>query len=346
MQEVNASPRDPATPVTLQRTNSFSTGPEFTFRWDASNTPVIGARYGRFRVQAPEAVQSLGDSDRYSVYAQWLHQISKPSFLSLNLATTRIHFDPPISYSTWTSTGMSRNDFFFRYDFFLPHIRQTVDLGTTQLAQYGGKDYNGRLFRYFGQWARTSESTLRLFLADQISDTYSDMIQDYSLQDFALPTPLSLRSEADATPVTIIGFTTPDVYHNQRAELNYTSRTESFVYGLRGWLRRVDFANLDQNDYREKGGRLSASLLVSADAQAYAFTQYANRTFVSFNEQDTDRDTVLGMIYKLGRTLSLTLELERLARNSDVLAQNYVDRRAMLILGYSTGVLFVPRPRR
>ncbi len=329
--ELNTSVRDPATPATMQKTNSFSTGPEFSFRWDAANTPVIGARYGQFRVHGG----GEGDSDRYTAYGQWLRQISTPSVLSLNFQATRIHFDPPALY-----TDISRWDGFFRFDFSEPTVRQTVDVGSTVLQQYGGERFRGRLFRYFGQWARTSETALRILLADQISDTYSDTIQDFSI-----PTLPSIRGEVAAVPLSTGNFFQPDIYHSRRADLTYESQGGFLGYLVQGYLRSVDFATLPQ-DYSEKGGRISGSLQFSIEAQAYAFTRYSKRVFSSNHEEDTDRETAAGLLYQLGRSTSLRVEGGRLERQSNVPLQSYVDRRGTLVLGYSTGAPYTPQSRR
>jgi len=97
-------------------------------------------------------------------------------------------------------------------------------------------------------------------------------------------------------------------------------------------------------DYDEKGGKFTLSWFLSVEAQAYALAQYANRTFSS-GEQDIDRSASVGMIYKLGRSLTLSLDAGQTERQSNVQAP-YVDRHITLVLGYSTGPLFTPRPQR
>lgn len=336
--ELNTSPTDPATPATLQKTNSLSTGPEFTFRVNPTDTPTIGARYGQFRLHGTQTgTESTGDSDRYTLYALWLHQMSAATTLSPNLVATRIHFEPPALYS-----DISREDYFFRANYVQPNVRQTADVGTTRLVEYGGQDYNGKLLRYTGQWVRTTESALRIFLADQISDTYTDAIQN---QDYEISTIPSIRGEAAAMPITVTNFAIPDIYHSQLGELTYANRNEALGYTVEGHLRRVDYATLP-NDYSEKGGRISLSWLFSEEAQAFAFTQYVKRTFSSLDEQDAYRDMAVGMIYKLGRTLSLRLEAGRQERQSNLPQSSFVDNRVMMVLGYSTGPLFSPQPRR
>ncbi len=336
--EANLVLSSPDTPANRAKTNSLSTGPEFTFRVDPANSPVIGARYGRYYVQGgADSGLGLGDSERYAIYTRWLHQISAPTTLSLNFAATRIHFDPPALY-----TDLSREDLFFRYEMLLPSNRQTVDVGTTRVVQYGGQDFNGRLARYAAQLSLTSESSLRVFLSDQFSDTYSDTVQAFSIS--TMP---AIQGEAVAAPLAVSNAAAGDVYHSRRGELTYGNRGELFGYSLQGYRRHVNYVDplLQQQDYSEKGGRLSVSWFFSIEAQAYAFTQYMRREF-SGDEQDADRNKGVGITYRLGRTLTLTLEAGQTERQSTVPLSTFVDRRAMLLLGYSTGPLYSPRSRR
>ncbi len=330
-QEVNLSLSSPDTPGNRTRTNSLSTGPEFTFSVDPTNTPLIGARYGRYDVQF-----GPGDNERNTIYARWLHLLSTPTTLSLNVIASRIYFAPPALY-----TDLSREDLFFRYELVSPFDRQTLDAGTSRVKQYGGQGFNGRLFRYTAQLALTSESALSVFLADQFSDTYSDTVVAFSI-----PTLPGIQHEATAAPLAVASTAAlGDVYRSQRGELAYANRFEPFGFTLQGYVRSVDYATLDQ-DYHEKGGRFSLSWLVSVEAQPYAFARYIGRTFPSSGEQDTYRGIGVGLSYRLSRSLTLTAEAGQEERQSNVPGAAYVDQRGMLLLGYSTGPLYAARSRR
>jgi hypothetical protein len=299
---------------------------------------TVGIRYGRYLIQdAGSNLQGVGDNERYTAYARWLRQISTLTTASLNFETTRVYFDPPAQF-----TGLFRQDLFFRYELVLPYNRQTIDIGGTRFAQNGGQDLNRKLVRYFGQLSPTADSALRATLYDQISDTYTDMIRSVtSLTIPAMPT-----TQADAAAFSVpLNVAAGDLYRSQGGELVYVDLGGLFGYSLQGYVRRVDFANVPQ-DSREKGGRVSATLLFSVQAQAYAFTQYTRRTLSISNEQDTDRNTGLGVIYKLGSSLTAAVEAGQTERQSTVPTASFVDRRAMLLLGYSTGPLYSARPRR
>ena len=329
-QEVNLSLSSPDTPANRTKTNSFSTGPELTFTVNPTNTPVIGARYGRYDVQF-----GPGDNERNTLYARWLHLLTTSTTLSLNVVGSRIYFAPPALY-----TDLYRGDLFFRYELATPFNRQTVDVGTSRVKQYGGQGLDGRLFRYTADVALTSESALRVFVADQFSDTYSDTVVA-----FTIPTLPGIQSEATAAPLATSNLAAAgDVYRSRRGEVSYANRIESLGFTLQGYVRSVDFASVPQ-DYNEKGGRLSLSWLFPDDTRPYAFAQYMGRNFKS-GEQDIERRYGVGLSYRLSRSLILAGEVGQEERQSNVPLQDYVDRRAMLLLGYSTGPLYSPRPRR
>jgi hypothetical protein len=328
----------PDTPANRSKVNSLATGPDFALRLNPTNVSTVGIRYGRYLIQdAGSNLQGVGDNERYTAYARWLRQISTLTTASLNFETTRVYFDPPAQF-----TGLFRQDLFFRYELVLPYNRQTIDIGGTRFAQNGGQDLNRKLVRYFGQLSPTADSALRATLYDQISDTYTDMIRSVtSLTIPAMPT-----TQADAAAFSVpLNVAAGDLYRSQGGELVYVDLGGLFGYSLQGYVRRVDFANVPQ-DSREKGGRVSATLLFSVQAQAYAFTQYTRRTLSISNEQDTDRNTGLGVIYKLGSSLTAAVEAGQTERQSTVPTASFVDRRAMLLLGYSTGPLYSARPRR
>jgi len=337
-QEVMVNLQVPDTPANRARTNSLSTGPEFTFRVGPADSPVIGDRYGRFYI-----ANNPGSNERNTIYARWLHKISALSTLSLNFEATRIHFD---STSTASYTDLSRQDSFFRFDRLSRYSQNTFDFGNSRLQPYGGQELKGRLVRYLGQWWPTPESALRITLVDQVSDAYSDMIRSV-INPITLT---SVQADAPALPVSVAGATAGDVYHSRRGELASLNRGVLFGYSLQAWVRRVDYLNATAAglDYDETAGKFSLSWFLSVEAQVYALAQYAKRTFPNVSpagEQDIDRSASVGMIYKLGRSLTLSVDAGQTERQSNVQTP-YVDRHITLVLGYSTGPLFTPRPQR
>ena len=340
----------PDTPANRVNTNALSTGPEFTFRVNPTNKPVIGARYGRYDIQGP------GDNQRYTGYARWLHQLSEPEKLSLNYEVSRVDFTPPALYPNFL-----RHEQFLSYERLSPPNSLNVEGGTTHIQRYGGEETNGRLARVAALHTLTSESAVRLVLSDQISDSATDLIRGVTSAT-SLTAPTTPTETAAAAPLTGSNVTTGDVYRSQRGEVTYIAQSGRAGYTLQGYARRVDYATLDQ-DYREAGGNLTLTWIQTDAVRIYAYADYLKRTFPNlkrpvpdpilgpnFDERDTYRTAALAVTYRLSPNLSVWAEGRRLERDSklpaDVPPQGYVDNRFMLVLGYSTGPQYSAASRR
>jgi len=324
----------PDTPGNRVRTNFLSTGPELTFRVDPTNMPVIGARYGRYDIQGP------GDNQRYAGYARWLHRLSEPEKLSLNYEATRVDFTPPTLFPNFL-----RQDLSLGYETLSPLNSLILEGGTTRIQRYGGDQTNGRLVRVAALHALTSEAAVRLNLSDQISDTATDLIRGVAQATSTL-TPATPFESAAAVPLTGSNVATGDVYRSRRGELIYVAQSGGIGYTLQGYARRVDYINTVDQNYREAGGSLALTWVQTDAVRIYASANYLKRIFPSLDERDTERTGILGTTYGLTRTLSVSAEGKLMDRESNVSLQSFVDRRVMLLLGYSTGLLYAASSRR
>jgi hypothetical protein len=61
---------------------------------------------------------------------------------------------------------------------------------------------------------------------------------------------------------------------------------------------------------------------------------------------DRESNFIAGVTYRVSRNVSLTAEGGRIERESSAAGVSFVDSRAMLFLGYSTGPLYTVRSRR
>jgi hypothetical protein len=321
----------PDTPTNRVKTNSLSTGPQLTFRANPTNTPILGARYGRYDIEG------TGDNQRYSGYAGWLSRVSELDTLSLNYLATRVNFDPPSLY-----TNFLRQDQFLLYERVSLLNRLTVEGGTTHIRRYGGEETSGRLARVAALYALTSGSAVRLLLSDQISDSATDLIRGLA---YGNATAMMPAIPTEAAAVAPLGGTTnvatTDIYRSQRGELTYVMRGGRIESTIQGYTRRVDYVTLDQ-DYREAGWRLTLTWISSGTLRIYADANYVKRTFPSLDEQDTDRYSTLGVTYRLTPSLFVSAEGGRIERESNVSTQSFLDSRVLLLLGYSTGPLYSP----
>jgi len=343
---VQVSITAPDTPANRTKANSLSTGPDFTFPFSSTNSAVIGGRYGRFDIE-----NSNTDNRRYTGFARGVHAISPQTKLSLSYEAVRVHLEP----GAQVFPKILREDWFGRFENVSVTNSTMIDVGTSRVTRYGDPDLPNpggatpprtlagrRLERLTLSEAFTPQSTLRLSLSDQVSDTYTDLIS-------GVTSPTAPR-DAGAVIIQSADFVNGDLYRSRRGDLAYVNDDGRFGYTLQGYRRRVDFETLDQ-DYSEKGGRFVLTwftgpmrLNVSADYGRRSF--YPDKTSPLFGRTDTDRNYSAAVSYKLNGNLTVALEGGRVERQSTAPSVSFVDDRVMLLLGYSTGALYESRTRR
>jgi len=326
--EVQVDIAAPSTPSNLTKSNSLSTGPDFTLSLSSTNSAVIGGRYGRFDVQ-----NSINDNKRYTAYVRGVHALSPQAKLSLNYEAARVYFEP----GAQVFPKILREDWFGRFENRSSINSTAIDVGTSRATQYEGPPLKGsRLARLTLSEALSSQSALRLTLSDQISDTYTDLV--------AGATSSTAPREAGIVALTGTTFASGDLYHSRRGDLAYVNNDGRFGYTLQAYGRRVDFETLDQ-DYQEKGGAFSWTWAHSGAMRFNASTIYAKRTLPSFDRQDTDRTYGVSGTYRLNSNVTVTMDVGRIVRQSTLPLSSYVDNRVGLVLGYSSSFTEV-RSRR
>jgi hypothetical protein len=336
--EIQLNVTAPDTPGNRTKSNTLSTGPDLTFTVDSSNSVVVGGRYGRFDVQNSDT-----DNKRYTGYLRGLHLLSLQSKLSLNAEVTRVFFEPAAT----AFPNVLQENLYARYESLYAGSGVTLDLGRTHVTQLdGGQSLAGNiervaLFKAFGP-----ASTLRVTYSNEISDTYSDLIRGVTLTAAPL----------DPGVVVLQGLATADLYHSELATAAYINQDGRFQYTVLALGRKVDFATLDE-DYDEKGGRLYATWVQSGTTRFTLSGDFSRRTYSTLladptnpagspTRVDTDRNYIASMDYKLNRNLTLTMVANLLRRDTNAPGLSYVDRRVMVLAGYSFGHQFDVQSRR
>ena len=314
------------TPTNRAKSNSLNTGPDFTFPLSSTNSAVIGGRFGRFDIE-----NSNNDNKRYKAYARGLHALSAQTKVSLNFEATRVLFEP----GAQPYPEVLRRDWFGRFENLSATNSAVLDLGTSKVTQYGGQDLDrGRIARLALSEAFSSESTVRLSLSNEFSDTFSDLVAGVG----------GSTAPREGGVVTAAS----DLYHSRRGDLGYLNKGGQFEYALQVNGRRVDFATLDQQDYHERGGTFSLVWLYSGAMRFTASAAYVRRTFDNIriidsngedkgNREDKDRNLGAQLTYRLNRNVTIRMEAGRAERQSAVTLGSFVDRRVLLLLGYSSG---------
>ncbi|HKW39221.1 MAG TPA: hypothetical protein VJO54_15590 [Burkholderiales bacterium] len=335
--EVQLNVTAPDTPGNRTKSNTLSTGPDLTFALSSVNSVVLGGRYGRFDVD-----NSVTDNKRYGGYLRGIHLLSLQSRLSLNLEANRVFFEPEAT----PYPNVLQENFYGRYESLYAGSGVTVDFGRTVVTQYdGGQTLDGNIARLTLLKAFGTESTVRMSYSDEISDTYSDLLRGVTLA--GIPT--------DPGVVLIQGVATADLYHSKLGSAAYLNQGGRFQYTLLAVGRKVDFATLDQ-DYEERTGRLYLSWLQSGAMRFSASFDYSKRNYLTLTvdpttpgsplREDIDRNYLATLEYKLNQSLTLTLVGNLIRRDSTAPAISYVDRRGMILLGYTFGHQFEMQSRR
>jgi len=320
----------PDTPTNRAKTNSLSTGPDFTFSLGSTTSAMVGGRYGRYDIE-----NSINDNRRYTAYVRGLHALSVQTKLSLNYEAARVYFEPGTQFPSILTA-----DLFGRYENRSSTNNTTIDVGTSRVTRYGDPTLEGnRLARVTMSEVLSSQSTFGVSLADQISDTYTDLIKGVT----------SSTAPAD-TSVIAAALQGADVansslYHSKRGGLVYVNNGGYFGYTLQAYRRRVDFVNPGQADYQEAGGAFLWSWNSGA-TQFIMSTAYTKRTFEGLDREDKERTYGANANYRLSPNVTIIMEGGRIDRQSTASFSNFRDDRVMLLLGYSSGPVYEVRSRR
>lgn len=316
----------PDSPTNRTQVNSLSTGPDLTLRFGATDSSVIGARYGRFDNN------STGNTTSFLFgYARYLHRTSERTTVSLNYEGLHAEFEG--TGAIFPSTD--RQDIFVHFETRPLPNTYTLDIGTSTLSRPGAETLDGPFFQVTAARQLTSETSVRALLLSNYSDTYTDMIR-------SLGTPLA---PGDAIRPPSVDVLTPDVYYNERAELRYSSDNGRVGYDLRGHARRVDYQTLSL-DFAELGGRLDWVWRASNFTHFYATGRYLEREFKQITQTDVEWEAILGLRFNLNQNFSLYLEGGRSAYETTAARGNIENTRVMALIGYSSGRLYTARSRR
>ena len=315
----------PNTPDNMVSVNVFSTGPDLFLRLGNVNTLVFGLRYG-------ESSYSEGDLDnsRYQASASWQYAASRELTYSLNYQGEQVTYENEI-----LNDNSMRNDVFFRADLRQVRTQFLLDLGVTRIDRDRAGEADGYVARLTMAQQLSSGSSAGVLISSEYLDAGAAM----------LATATSPTSTSGTTPSTMTtGELTSDLYYTKRAEAYYDHRGSSFGLNTRIFFRDVDYEIAPQ-DRQEAGGRMllaynPASLLV-----ATLFGSYVDITYKGFTRDDQESEAGIRFLYRANSSLSVTLEGRKTWHSSTDAAHEFIDRRVLLSLLYSSSPLFATARR-
>lgn len=323
---VTLDPTVASTPRNVAGANAFETGPDAYFRLGPRNTFSLGARYGNVYVGDTEL-----DDNRYSGVARWLWQLSSRTVWSLNAEHINVDYK-----NDELNESFRRNDLYLRLQIRQARSEFILDGGRSRIDRE--TELDGSLARLELRRQLTSESTFGLSAASGYQDAGAEL-----LDILTGPTePAGVIAPLMGTDVI-----TDDIYYRRQADVYYERVGTRLAGTLRLITRELDFETLPE-DRNETGGSLELQYRYSATLGATLFGEHLNVEYLQVNPRREDRDSHYGLrlAYLVARNLSLGLEGRRIERASTSEASEFVDKRVLLTLLYSTAPLYSPLSRR
>ncbi len=314
------------TPNNLTNVNVFRTGPDVYFRFGGGNTLQVGARAGKETFSGV----GTGDNDRVSGLGRWLYAVNPSTTASLNYEAEKVDYDNDVANIDYT-----RTERFIRLESRRDPTQWTIDYGQTEVDRDRGLDLEGPLERVTVTHRISTTSSIGLIAARQFEDAGTVVLS--TLTNPASPTPTPAVSTA--VPVA-----SADVFEARRAEAFFLTNGSDWSTQWRIFGRDYDYQLTDQ-DRRERGGRLEISHNPGGIVTTTLFGETMNTKFTDIVREDDDRTLGLRLRYRISRTLSAAVEGSRIARSSTDPTREYVDRRFLLGIYYSSGPLYSPAGR-
>lgn len=324
--QVMLDPTAASTPANRAGANVLNTGPDAYLHFGARNTLSLGARYGNVYVDDNNI-----DNNRYTGIARWMYQASSVSVWSLNYEHLNVRFDDDAA-----NENFQRGDAYVRYELRHTPSLFRLDIGVTTIDRDRSPDVDGSLTRL--TWVRdiSSQSNIEVALSGSYQDVGSELLA--SVTDPTLPG--TTRGSPIGTDIV-----TNDVYYTREALVSYTRRGSHVGWTVSGVARDIDFEQTTQ-DREEVGGRTGISYFFSPLTTFTVFGDYLKVEYVQITREDRDRASGATFVYRLSPNTSIGVELRRDERSSTTTTAEFVDRRVLLSLAYSSGPLFTPLGRR
>lgn len=323
--EITLDPTAAATPTNRAGSNVFSTGPDIRFEINPVNALVVNARYGNVYVGNTGL-----DNNRYSGLVGWEYQSSPVTQWALNAQQLYVDYEDGSATSV---PDYRQNNVFLQMLRRFPQSQLLVDLGKSKFERDGGGQADGSLQRV--EWRRTlsAVSNFGLIFAREFQDTGADLL--------GLVTSPGTPIGGTAPPAAANSVVTGDLYYSRRADMFYSRQDGRLAWNMRATGRELDFQTIAQ-DRREAGLNVAATYNYSAVGAVSLLGQYLRTDFIDTNRDDEDTSMALRYTYQVRRNVGVMIEGRRIERSSTDTNSEYVDKRALFTIQYTTGPLYAP----
>jgi hypothetical protein len=318
MRQVRLNPTQPDTPSNTVTANILNTGPDFYLRLNPVNTLQLGARFSSIYVESSDV-----DNERALGYARWLYRTTPLTTLSLNYEALTVNYKNEVVNQNYT-----RQDAFLRIETRPIQSTLVLDLGVTKIDRDRADEVDGSLGRL--TWTRrlSPESSAGVLAEASYGDTGTDLAETAAAAN---------APAEDAGGTVSQNLVAQDIFYAKRGEVFYNSMGSRMAMNVRLFQRELEFKAVPLNDREEQGGTADLTYLYSSTTSAGIFGDSIKTKYLNLIRSDTDTNKGLRFSYRVSRELSTTLELRRSERESTDPTQNFVDKRVMLTVMYSSG---------
>lgn len=323
---VTLDPTAATTPRNVAGANIFDTGPDAYLRFGPVHTLSLGARYANVYVGDADL-----DNNRYTGIVRWLYQSSPRITWSLNVEHLNVAFENDV-----LNEDFRRDDAYARLSIRQARSEFTLDAGRTRLDRERSAELEGSLGRLSWRRELSTESSFGLSAATGYQDVGAELL------GFLTGPTATVTATVPATGTDVV---TSDLYYSRQADIFYTRRGVRLGGTVRAVARELDFET-DLQDREEAGGSVELGYVHSATVSATLFGDYLKIDYARFRREDEDIHYGARVAYLLARNVSVGLEGRRIERVSTEPASEFVDKRVLLTLLYSTAPLYTPLSRR
>lgn len=316
------------------RTNSnvLNTGPDIFFRLGTVNTLVFGLRYGN----ATYDVGGVGDT-RYGASARWQYASDPETTYSLNYEGDKVQYDDGALINGIPADNFVSHDYFIRAEKRRAYTHFVLDLGSTRIERERTEATSGYLARLTWTQQIATGSSGGVRLASEYLDAGTVL-----LSTATSPTPAP--GDPPASPET--GEATNDLFYSKRTEVYYNRIGSSFDFNSSLSYNGIEYEIVRTQDRRESGVYLDLSYRPFSLLTATLYTSHLDIQYQqSPARNDRDNGAGLRLTYRLNTNLNAALDGRRTWRYSTDATREYIDRRLMFWLTYSSSSLFTPARR-
>ena len=303
-------------PGNEQQTNVFVTGPTLFIRAADATSGQLDLRYTNSYAEENETF----NSDRYSIAARVLHDLSPTRTISANLEALQVSYESVAEEADYT-----RYDAYGRYWSQLRDVEMTIDLGYSMLRYKGvRKDESLPLARINLSWQPSPRSTVDLAMNYEFSDAAENMI----MANDTVYTPVGTTPGSPSPPIVA------GVYKERGIRLGYQFTGERFGFEFHPYYMQLDYLELTNENERDWGGYASISYRLRPRMTLQLAASMEDRKFEAPVRRYRETTSGISLENEFSAHWIGRIEFQRRERDSATIGQEYEENAAVVSFSY------------